>query len=211
MRLTVFGPTGGTGRSAIAQALTVGDKVTVLARNPAALTEFGDRITVVAGDVLDPSAAARAVEGAEVVVSALGIGMHRHATTVYSQGTANVIAAMRADGARRLLVVSTSSLEVPPARQFAEWLIARHLLHRILAKPYADMALMERHVRESDLDWTLVRAARLTSGSLTGNYRTATDRKLRGCWSISRPDVAHYCLNHAADADTVGHTVEIAY
>jgi len=211
MRLAVFGPTGGTGRSAIAQALTVGDKVTVLARNPAALAEFGDRITVVAGDVLDPNAVARTVEGAEVVISALGIGMHRHATTVYSRGTANVIAAMRAEGTSRLLVVSTSSLEIPPVRQFAEWAIAKWLLHRILAKPYADMALMERHVRASPLDWTLVRAARLTNGPLTGTYRTATDGKLRGCWSISRPDVAHYCLTHAADAGAVRHTVEIAY
>jgi putative NADH-flavin reductase len=211
MRVAVFGGTGGTGRSAIAQALTVGDKVTVLARNPAALAEFGDRITVVAGDVLDPLAVGRVVDGAEVVISALGIGMHRHATTVYSQGTANVIAAMRAEGSRRLLVVSTSSLEVPAPRQFAEYAIAKFLLHRILAKPYSDMALMEQHIRSSELDWTLVRAARLTKGPLTGQYRTVVDAKLRGCWSISRADVAHYCLTHAADADIVRHTVEIAY
>jgi putative NADH-flavin reductase len=211
MRLAVFGSTGGTGRSAIAQALTVGDKVTALARNPAALAEFGDRITVVHGDVLDPAAVARVVEGAEVVISALGIGMHRHATTVYSQGTANVIAAMRAEGSRRLLVVSTSSLEIPSPRQFAEYAIAKFLLHRILAKPYSDMALMEQHVRSSELDWTLVRAARLTNGPLTGHYRTVVDAKLRGCWSISRADVAHYCLTHAADAGATGHMVEIAY
>ncbi|MCA1655360.1 MAG: NAD(P)H-binding protein, partial [Pseudonocardiaceae bacterium] len=175
MRVTVFGPTGGTGRSAIAQALDAGDKVTVLARNPAALAEFGDRITTVAGDVLDPAAVGRAVAGAEVVISALGIGMHRHATTVYSQGTAHIIDAMRAEGTRRLLVVSTSSLEVPEPRRFAEWFIAKILLHRILAKPYADMALMERRIRESDVDWTLVRAARLTKGPRTGRYRTALD------------------------------------
>lgn len=211
MRLAVFGSTGGTGRSAIAQALTVGDKVTVLARNPAALAEFGDRITVVAGDVLDPTAVTRVVEGAEVVISALGIGMHRHATTVYSQGTANVISAMLAEGSRRLLVVSTSSLEIPSPRQFAEHAIAKFLLHRILAKPYSDMALMEQHIRSSDLDWTLVRAARLTNGPLTGRYRTVVNAKLRGCWSISRPDVAHYCLTHAADAASIRRTVEIAY
>lgn len=211
MRLTVFGPTGGTGRSTIAQALEAGDKVTVLARDPAALAEFGDRITVVAGDVLDPSAVAAAVEGAEVVISALGIGMHRHATTVYSQGTANVISAMRAEGVRRLLVVSTASLEIPPPRQFVEWVVARFLLHKILAKPYADMASMERHIQDSDLDWTIVRAARLTKGEVTGRYRTAVDTKLRGCWSISRADVAHYCLAQASELGTAGRIVEIAY
>lgn len=208
MRLTVFGATGGTGRAVITQALDAGDKVTALARRPEALAEFGNGLTVVGGDVLDPAAVAEAVDGAEVVISALGIGMHRHATTVYSQGTANIIAAMRDAGASRLLVVSTSSLELP--RRVTERAVAA-LLHRILAKPYADMALMEDAVRDSGLDWTLVRAARLTNGAVTGRYRTAVDAKLRGCWSISRADVAHYCLAHAADAAAFRHTVEVAY
>lgn len=208
MRVAVFGATGGTGRSAIRQALDAGDKVTALARNPAALAEFGDEITVVGGDVLDQASVTRAVDGAEVVLSALGIGMRRHATTVYSQGTANIITAMREHGAGRLLVVSTSSLE--PPRRVVERAIAL-LLHRILAKPYADMALMEDAIRTSDLDWTLVRAARLTNGPVTGRYRTATDAKLPGCWSISRRDVAHFCLTHAADTATFRRTVEIAY
>jgi putative NADH-flavin reductase len=185
--------------------------VTALARNPADLAEFGEAVTVVGGDVLDPAAVGEAVAGAQVVISALGIGMHRHATTVYSQGTANIIAAMRAEGAERLLVVSTSSLEPPSPKQFAEWFLSKFLLHRILAKPYADMALMERHVRESDVDWTLVRAARLTKGPLTGVHRAAVNEKLRGCWSISRTDVAHYLLLHATDAEVSRATVEIAY
>lgn len=206
----MFGPTGGTGRSVIAQALTVGDKVTALAREPAALSEFGGRITVVGGDVLDRDDVARTVEGAEVVISALGIGMHRHATTVYSRGTANIIDAMKADGVRRLLVVSTSSLEIPSPRQVGEWLLAKVLLHRLLAKPYADMALMEHAVRTSGLDWTLVRAARLTDGPLTGQYRTAVNRKLRGCWSVSRRDVAHYLLRNVANAEICQGIVEIA-
>ncbi|MFI7679768.1 NAD(P)-dependent oxidoreductase [Actinophytocola sp. NPDC049390] len=208
MRLAVFGATGGTGLSVIRQALDACDKVTALARKPEALAEFGDEITVVGGDVLDPVAVAEAVDGAEVVVSGLGIGMHRHATTVYSQGTANIVAAMRNAGMSRLLVVSTSSLELP--RRLTERTVAA-ILHRVLAKPYADMAIMEDTVRGSDLDWTLVRAARLTNGAVTGRYRTAVDEKLRRCWSISRADVAHYCLTHAADPAAFRHTVEIAY
>lgn len=211
MRLAVFGATGGTGRSAIEQALGVDDKVTVLARRPEALGELQNQVNVVTGDVLDPAAVAHAVAGADVVLSALGIGMHRHATTVYSQGTANIIDAMRTEGTRRLLVVSTASLEIPQPKQFAEWFIAKFLLHKILRKPYADMALMEQRIRDSDVDWTLVRAARLTKGPTTGTYRTATDEKLRGCWSISRADVAHYLLTHATNASTFRRTIEIAY
>lgn len=211
MRLAVFGATGGTGASLIEQALAVGDKVTALVRRPDALGELADQITVVPGDVLDPEPVAEAVAGAEAVVSALGIGMHRHATTVYSAGTANIVEAMREEGISRLLVVSTASLEIPSSKQFPEWLLAKFLLHNILRKPYADMALMEQAVRASGVEWTLVRAARLTGGALTGVYRTAIDRKLRGCWSISRADVAHYLLVNVSSTETAGNTVEIAY
>jgi putative NADH-flavin reductase len=211
MRFAVFGATGGTGRSAIEQALAAGDKVTALARRPAALGELAERIDVVEGDVLDPDAVARAVAGSDAVISALGIGMRRHATTVYSQGTANILDAMRTEGTGRLLVVSTSSLEIPSPRRFAEWAIAKLLLHNILRKPYADMALMERLLVASDLDWTLVRAARLTKAGVTGTYRTARAAKLRGCWSISRADVAHFMVTHVHDRETFRATIEIAY
>ena len=211
MRVAVFGATGGTGRAVIEQALAAGDKVTALARDPAALAEVAERVDVVAGDVLDPDAVGRTVAGSDVVISALGIGMHRHATTVYSQGTANILDAMRAEGTGRLLVVSTSSLEVPSPRRFAEWALAKFLLHNILRKPYADMAVMEQRIRDSDVDWTLVRAARLTKADATGTYRTARNEKLRGCWSISRADVAHFMVAHIHDTDTFRATIEIAY
>jgi putative NADH-flavin reductase len=211
MRLAVFGATGGTGRSLVEQSVARGDKVTVLVRRAEALGDLGDQVNVVAGDVLDPDPVRETVADAEAVFSALGIGMRRHATTVYSQGTANIADAMRAEGSRRLMVVSTSSLELPSRSQFVEWAFARYVLHNILRKPYADMALMERQLRDSDLDWTLVRAARLTNGKRTGRYRTARNEKLTGCWSISRADLADYLLAHAEDSTVFRSTIEIAY
>ncbi|ASW56773.1 NAD(P)-dependent oxidoreductase [Plantactinospora sp. KBS50] len=211
MRLAVFGGTGGTGRRLIDQAIEAGHEVTALARDPSALGQAAGGLTVVPGDVLDPDDVRRAVHGADAVASALGIGMHRHATTVYSQGTGNVQRAMRAEGVRRLLVVSTSSLRPPERGHPAEWLVGR-LLHRILARPYADMRAMERGVREADdLDWTLVRAARLTNGPRTRRYRVAYDAGLPGCWSISRADLAHYLLTRSTAGDTHRRVAEIAY
>nr|MDQ3578794.1 NAD(P)H-binding protein [Actinomycetota bacterium] len=111
----------------------------------------------------------------------------------------------------RLLVVSTSSVRVPPPSHVAEWAIARLLLHPMLRKPYSDMIEMERRIRASGADWSLVRAARLTNGPLTGDYRTAVGTKMRGCWSISRADLAHYLLDHLIDPAAHHATIEIAY
>src|SRR5829696_442945 len=54
-------------------------------------------------------------------------------------------------------------------------LIARPLLWRVLRAHYTDLAQMERLLRESGLDWTVVRPPRLTDGPATGRQRTALD------------------------------------
>jgi putative NADH-flavin reductase len=211
MRLAVFGATGGTGIQLTRQALDRGHHVVALARRPDAVRLDHPRLRVVRGDVIVPGAADPVVDGADAVLSALGIGYHRNATTVYSEGIANILAAMGRARTSRLLVVSTSSLHLPDRRQLAEWLFTRFLLHPMLKRPYADMALMEQRVRQSGADWTLVRAARLTDGSGSQVYRTAVDRKLPRCWSISRADLGGYLLDHVQDPGVYRATVEIAY
>ncbi|HEX4831659.1 MAG TPA: NAD(P)H-binding protein [Trebonia sp.] len=211
MRLAVFGATGGTGARLTRQALERGHEVAVLARRPQALGIDHPRLRVVAGDVTVPGAAAPVVAGADAVVSALGIGLHRYATTVYSAGVANILAAMAAGGPGRILVVSTSSLSLPGRERLAEWLLARLVLHPLLRKPYADMRVMEDELGTSDAAWTIVRAARLTNGPPTGTWRVAESGKLPGCWSISRADLASYLLDHVADPSLARTTVDIAY
>jgi putative NADH-flavin reductase len=211
VHLTIFGATGGTGQRLTEQALAAGHRVTAAARRPQAVTRRHERLRVVRADVLDPASLPPAVAGADAVISALGIGYRRHATTVYSAGTRNVIAAMAGGGVRRLVCVSTSGLTVPADGPLLHRLVLRHVLHRLLRKPYADMSQMEELVRASDADWTIVRAARLTNGQARGRYRTATGTHLPGAWSVSRADLASFLLAAAADPACVRTTVDIAY
>jgi putative NADH-flavin reductase len=212
MKVVVFGATGGTGRRIIEQGLEAGHRVTAVARRPSAIEVRHERLEVVEGDVLRPETLEKPVADADAVLSALGIGYSRAATTVYSEGTANIMVAMRAAGVRRLGVVSTTSLDPPPVLSDPlQWLFFRGVLHQVLRKPYADVRIMEREVRASELDWTVLRAARLTNGPCTGKYRTAFDDRIRGGWSISRADVADFLLTRIDDARTYRVAVDIAY
>ncbi len=210
MRILVAGCTGGTGRAVTMLGLAAGHQVTALARRPERIDYAHPRLRLVAGDVRDPLLVAGAVRGQDAVVSTLGIGLRRHPTNVYSLGTQNLVKAMRREQVDRLVVQSSTALGNRPGegRVFRG---AMAVLHRVLAAPYADMRVMETVVRSSGLDWTLVRAARLTSGPLTGTVRASVGGQLRAPWSLSRTDCAWWMLDHLTDLSTYRQPVDVAY
>jgi len=61
MKLVVLGATGGTGLEIVSQAMERGHSVTAFVRSPERLKKFGDRITVIRGDVLQDAELARAI------------------------------------------------------------------------------------------------------------------------------------------------------
>ena len=70
---------------------------------------------------------------------------------------------------------------------------------------------MERVLRDSDVDWTVVRPPRLTNGPANGRYRTAVNRHLERARTISRADLAAAMLRLLDDPHAVRATVGIAY
>lgn len=223
MKLTIFAATGGIGRQLLAQAVGAGHTVTAVVRNPKGLSVPG-KGRVVTADLLapDPSALASAVEGADAVLSGLGA---RSAADdgVAERGTRAIVQAMKATGARRIVVVSAAPISTvpspghpnPPKHDPGDGFFMRHLMSPmikvVLRQHYADLARMEDVLRECALDWTIVRPPRLTDKPLTGSYRTAHGQNLRRGLAISRADVAHLMLRALERPDTIGQAVGIAY
>ena len=211
MKLLIFGPTGGTGAQLLSQALNAGHDVTVIARNPSKIP-VSDQVpqTIITGDVLRPEMWKASVAGHDAVLSCLGSTDRRHPTTVYSEGTTNILDAMRHDGVRRLVCLSSAGLEIPPDTPLPQRLVTRLLIQRLYRHGYADMTAMERIVTASGLDWTIIRPPMLTNGPLTERYRSAANHHLSDPKTISRADLAHYVLTHIEDQDTWQKTVEIS-
>jgi len=88
--------------------------------------------------------------------------------------------------------------------------VAIPILRWAFRENYADLAQMEDVLRESDLDWTVIRPVRLTDKPLTGTYRTAYGQNVRHGLFISRADVAHCMLRVLGEPETYGQTVGIA-
>lgn len=198
MRLLVVGSTGRTGRQVVAQALERGHEVTALARNPAKLTQEHARLRVVRGDVLEPESLRAAVTNQDAVVCVLGHGKFLRPTSILSEGTRNLIAAMREAGVRRL--VCQTSLGVGDSFGRMGLYYTLFVVPFILQFYFWDKYRQERAVRASGLDWTIVRPAALTNGRRRGTYRHGEEI---GSWivtlSISRADTAAFLLDELSD------------
>src|SRR5262245_38201395 len=107
MKLLVLGATGPTGRHVVDRALRCGDAVTVLVRRPEALGPVADRVTVVKGDATAPDDVARAMDGQDAVVSALGRGRSVRAHGLFTRATDAVLGAARQAGVSRLVWMSS--------------------------------------------------------------------------------------------------------
>lgn len=192
MRLLVAGASGRTGRILTGLALDRGHDVTALVRDPSRLGIAHANLHVIQADVLAPETLTTAFSEVDVVVSLLAPRPRRNGR-VYVEGTRNLADAAAAAAVRRLVVVSASGAGVQP-----EVLpLAYRLVLRIpvVARLYPDLATMERDIAaRTDIDWTIVRAAILTSGPRTGAYRTALGETVPGGLRISRADLAEFLL-----------------
>jgi putative NADH-flavin reductase len=209
MKLTVFGATGGTGLRVVEQALAAGHEVRAVVRDPTRLAPDPPGLEVVVADVMDPSSIVEAVTGSDAVVSAIGSRNGRAPTTVCADSARSIVAAMHRAGTRRLVVVSGTGPfdegEGPGMRYLLKPIARRFLKH-----VFDDFVAMEKIVRVSGLDWTIVRPPRLTDKPLTGRYQTQRDLNLRGNFTVSRADVAHLILAACADRETYDAAIYIA-
>ena len=209
MKLLVFGSTGSTGRELVRQALERGHDVTAYARNPAKIDDIQHaNIRVVRGDVLDPAAVESAVAGQEAVLSAIGAGAGR--TSLREDGTRNIIEAMQRTGVRRLIV--QSSLGVGDSRANLSFFTKYIVVSIFLRHAFADHERQEAAVKQSSLDWTIVRPPYLTDGARTRAYRHGfpiTDTSIKG--KISRADVADFMLEQLTHDTYLHQTVGVSY
>ena len=210
MELTIFGATGATGTLLTQQALAAGHRVTAVVRDPARLSvPDSPHLQVITADLMDPAAISPAVAGADAVLAAFG-PRGTGPSTVLRDGTRSVIEAMSKEGTRRLITVSGSIVTDEGEGPVLHYLLKPLVRSTLLRHPTADMRGAEEEIRESGLDWTIVRPPRLTSGPASGTYRTAVDRNLPRGVTVSRADLAAYMLGIIADPATIHHHIGIA-
>lgn len=212
MNLLIFGATGGTGRELVKQALEKNHSVTAFARNPYAITHKHSNLRIIQGDVMNPASVEHSMKGHDVVLSSIGSPANKIGT-IRSEGTQNIIRAMGKKGLRRF--VCQTSLGYADSKQLLDQtpLYFKYLIVPfLLKKGFADHNTQEQYIRQSNLDWIIVRPGILTDGDHTGAYKhgfPANDKTVKV--KISRADVADFMLNQITDNTYLYKTPGLSY
>lgn len=195
--IVIFGATGGTGRCLTQQGLDAGYRVRAFARDPNRVTIKHDRLEIVQGDVFDPDAVDRAVNGTDGVLCALGSLPWFGPPPVCSVGTKHILAAMQRHGVRRLICETAHGVGEAYS-ELSPWTKIAMALMR-LRRYFEDKVIQEDLVARSGVDWVIVQPERLTNGPKKGCYRVGTSLKTSGLPSISRADTAAFMLEQMAN------------
>lgn len=196
MRLLVVGATGSLGRLAVAEAAQRGHDVTALVRDPAR-ANLPEPVVKVRGDVLDPVSLGPAVEGRDAVVCALGTPSPHQASSLLEDGTRNLVAAMERASVPRLVCVTL--LGTADSKRNASPLY-RYIILRALAPMVPDKESQERVVRDSGLEWVLIRPPRFTS-QRRGQLRVLRPGDKGRVGHVSRHDLARVLIDVAERPD----------
>ncbi|XP_074497247.1 flavin reductase (NADPH) [Sebastes fasciatus] len=194
--VAIFGSTGMTGLATLPLAVAAGYNVTVLVRDPARLPADHKASRVVVGDVLNKEDVKKTMEGQDAVIIILGTRSDLSATTIMSEGTKNILEAMKARGISKVVGCMSAFLlwdrsKVPPR----------------LVEVTEDHERMYAVLKSSGLDYVAVMPPHIGGDlPLTETY-LAAENMLKGR-AISKHDLGHFfvkCLSTSEwDSKTVG-------
>ena len=186
----LIGATGPTGRAILTQFKAANLSLRSLARDPAKIVGVPD---VVRGDVLDRDSLVRAMASVDTVICALGTPLVlRGPVTLLSEGTRNILGAMRSASAVRLICIT--GMGAGDSRGHGPFLYDRLLLPVLLGRIYVDKNRQEALVRDSSVDWLLLRPARLTNGPENDHCREIVEWGKERMTRVSRAAVAGFMV-----------------
>ena len=197
LKILVAGSHGGVGRHLVRLLAEAGHEAIAMIRDESQAPEMENLsgIPVVADLEGDPSPAA---EGSDAIIFTAGGGPGSGAVkkeTVDRGGAVKLIEAARKYDVPRYVMVSAMGADDPEAG-------SEGMRPYLRAKGSADASL-----RESGLDYTIVRPGRLTDDPATGRVEAAPSLGRRG--EITREDTARVLLATLTAANTYGKTFEV--
>jgi putative NADH-flavin reductase len=207
--IALFGASGKTGMQFLKLALDKGYKVKALVRTPEKITLQSPNLQIIKGDVLNETDVYKTVQGTEVVVSLFG---HVKGSPAWLQtnGTKNIVLAMKKEGVRKIISLSGGGLPYQEDKPKVPDHLIRLIMKVFVPKILNDAVAHAEVLKNSNLDWVIIRGPRLTDGDKKGHYRVGWVG-VNASTQIARADLADFILTQVKDASFVGKMPFVSY
>ncbi|MFV0369876.1 MAG: NAD(P)-dependent oxidoreductase [Hyphomicrobiaceae bacterium] len=199
--ILVIGASHGIGYEAVKILLGKGHSVRAFSRSADKISLSDPDFERMAGDALDRSDVAKALQGVDVVVQTLGVPMNVNSvlsgTTLFSRSARILVDLMRENGPKRLICIT--GLGAGDSRGRFGMLYDGIMFPLILKRVYDDKDIQECIVKDSGLDWTIARPGILVSAPVNGRYRALDNPADWDFKTIARADVARFIADEIQD------------
>ena len=208
--IALFGASGQTGQQFLTKALAKGYVIRALVRNPATISQQSMNLTLLKGDVLNAADVAETIKSCDVVVSLFG-HVKDSPEWLQTDGTKNIVEAMKLYGIKKILSLSGGGLPFPAKDQpkFADKLI-RTIMKLVVPKVLNDAVAHHEVLENSNLDWVIVRAPRLNNDSPKGTYRVGWVG-VNASTKISRADLADFIITQVEENNFIHQMPFVSY
>ena len=193
MNILVIGASRGIGKCLVELALVRDINVSALVKNRQKLNIQHKNLRVFEGDILDRKSIEESMDSVDSVCISIGIGPTFKPVTVFSDGTKNVVEVMNENNIKSLICVT--GIGAGDSKDHGGFLYDKIINPLLLKTIYEDKDRQEKVVKDSGLEWVILRPGFLTNGPLTGKYKIFTDLSGVNAGKISRFDVADFILN----------------
>jgi putative NADH-flavin reductase len=194
MKITILGSTGFVGKVLVGKAIAAGYQVKALARDPEKLKDLSDKVEIIKGNVFDSASVETAIDGADVVLSAIGPPPGKPCDpNQYENAMKEIVRIMDKKGIRRYIHIGGAA---HPGGENETWSFKRKFL-RLFLNLVGKQIMVAKHLewevlKSSDLDWTLIRPPRIANEAASGNI--SVNEKNLNSLKVSVEDLTDFIL-----------------
>jgi len=198
MKIAVFGSTGPCGQLIIKYALEKSYKVIAFARNPSKIRIENVNLKIIKGELDNITAIEEAIKDVDAVVSILG-PKGNVKNTELSDGYSYIITAMKKYDVKRIVAMGTASVTDTEDKSVFKFRLLVSVVKSVIPGAYKEIVKIGSIIRNSSLDWTLIRIAILTNGKPSGKIKAGYYGKAPLSLTLSRADLAFFFVNQVED------------